>query len=212
MFCHFSWSQSIKRGHVFFPISIYSNSKKTLTTSSECTSLANLFSSHRWWRSDWKPACSESAAASQGVSWRLLPCPTSFSARSGLTSLTISPPSDFPFPFCFNLLPPLPIAWLSATLAVWWKANQVDKEAPDIEIKWAVQDRHLSPACKGLLVPQSRGDKIGSRTTIHACVFFASILHFFENLLECTGQWRITDVRWRSDLRVSFLLCGGWAG
>lgn len=38
---------------------------------------------------------------------------------------------------CISLLP-LPVALLSAPHAVWWKANQVEKEDPDVETKcWA---------------------------------------------------------------------------
>lgn len=35
----------------------------------------------------------------------------------------------------FHSSPPLPVASLSAPHAVWWKANQVEKEDPDMEIK-----------------------------------------------------------------------------
>lgn len=45
------------------------------------------------------------------------------------------PPSHVCAPSPFHSSPPLPVASLSAPHAVWWKANQVEKEDPDMEIK-----------------------------------------------------------------------------
>lgn len=130
-----------------------------------------------------------------------------------MTSLAMSTMSLGFFPvapflsLCFNLLPPFPIAWLSAAHAVWWKANQVEKEAPDMEIKWAVCVSTYLPAPKATCISvawrQNRcvedGNKIhiwlGSLPTIpHTC--FTSF--FFKSNL--VGRlWGITNVRWRSD-------------
>lgn len=96
-------------------------------------------------------------------------------------------------PPCFNLLPPFPIAWLSAAHAVWWKANQVEKQASDMEIKWAVRVSTYLPAPKATCISVTwRRNRcvedqnkihmwLGSLPTIpHKC--FASFFSFF-NLL-----------------------------
>lgn len=83
-------------------------------------------------------------------------------------------------PTCFNLLSQFPIAWLSVAHAVWWKANQVEKEAPDMEIKWSLRVSTYLPAWKPL-APQLCGDKISvwRKLNAHVAGSFPPTPHIF---------------------------------